>query len=94
VVVDSKATTAAEVEQYNANYIGGDFSGGRMTMKQLLARPVLSMNPWRTPLDGVYLCSASTSPGPAVHGMCGYLAAERALKDVFGLPVSELGIDS
>lgn len=94
VVVDSKATTAAEVEQYNANYIGGDFSSGRMTMKQLLARPVLSTNPWRTPLEGVYLCSASTPPGPAVHGMCGYLAAERALKDVFGLPVPELGIGS
>lgn len=91
VVVDSKATTAAELEQYNPNYIGGDFSAGKMTVRQLLARPVLSTNPWRTPLDGVYLCSASTPPGPAVHGMCGYLAAERALKDVFRLPVPELG---
>lgn len=91
VVVDSHATTAAGFERYNANYIGGDFSTGRMTMKQLLARPVLSTNPWRTPLEGVYLCSAATPPGPAVHGMCGFLAAERALKDVFRLPVPELG---
>ncbi|WP_026820405.1 phytoene desaturase family protein [Arthrobacter castelli] len=91
VVVDSKATTAADLERYNPNYVGGDFSAGKMTVPQLLARPVPSMNPWRTPLDGVYLCSASTPPGPAVHGMCGYLAAERALKDVFRLPVPDLG---
>ncbi|GAB3269625.1 NAD(P)/FAD-dependent oxidoreductase [Arthrobacter pigmenti] len=91
VVVDAKATTAADLEQYNPNYIGGDFSAGKMNVRQLLARPVPSLNPWRTPLDGVYLCSASTPPGPAVHGMCGFLAAERALKDVFGLPVPALG---
>ena len=35
------------------------------------------------PLDGVYLCSASTPPGGGVHGMCGVSAAEVALRERF-----------
>lgn len=92
VVVRSQVTTAAELETYNANYIGGDFGGGAVTMRQMIKRPTWSLNPWRTPLDGVYLCSASTPPGPGVHGMGGYYAAKLALKDVFGLPMPGLGV--
>lgn len=92
VVVRSHVMTAADLEQYNANYVGGDFSGGAVTIPQLLARPSFGPNPWRMPVDGLYLCSASTPPGPGVHGMGGYRAARLALKDVFGLPVPELGM--
>ncbi|MCC9144297.1 MULTISPECIES: NAD(P)/FAD-dependent oxidoreductase [unclassified Arthrobacter] len=90
VIVDSRVTTAADLAQYNANYVGGDFGGGAVTLAQMLIRPVLSPKPWRTTVPGVYLSSASTPPGPGVHGMGGLHAAKLALKDVFGLPVPDL----
>jgi phytoene dehydrogenase-like protein len=74
----------ATLEQHNANLIGGDISGGANTLKQLLLRPTSSF--YRTPLNGVYLCSSSTPPGAGVHGMCGYYAARAALHDHSGGP--------
>jgi phytoene dehydrogenase-like protein len=73
----------AQFERNNANLVGGDISGGAMDLCQLIARPVLKPNPYRTPVPGVYLCSASTPPGSGVHGMCGFHAANAALRDVF-----------
>ena len=70
-----------DLEKSNPNLIGGDISGGASNLAQLIARPVLSPTPYRTPLPGVYLCSASTPPGGGVHGMCGYHAAQAALKE-------------
>ena len=67
----------ADLSRLNANLVGGDISGGAFTVRQWLARPT-----WRTygtPLNGLYLCSASTPPGSGVHGMCGYWAARSAL---------------
>lgn len=71
---------AVAMEQWNANLLGGDITGGAMTLKQILLR-----TRYRTPLRGVYLCSASTSPGAGVHGMCGWHAAAAAAQDM-GLP--------
>ncbi len=85
VVVRSQATTAAGLERYNANYVGGDFGSGATSLRQMVARPTFSPKPWVTPLEGVYLCSSSTPPGPGVHGMSGYLAAKIALKRQYGL---------
>lgn len=93
VVLRSHTTTASELEAYNANYVGGDFSSGAVNLRQIVARPVPSLQPWRTPVKGVYLCSQSTPPGPGVHGMAGLNAAKLALKREFGLPVPALGID-
>jgi phytoene dehydrogenase-like protein len=73
---------ANELEKSNANLIGGDINGGAANLWQLIARPTLSPSPYRTPLRGVYLCSASTPPGGGVHGMCGYHAARAALRDL------------
>lgn len=75
--------TTANYQAYNANYIGGDINGGIQDLPQLLMRPTPRLNPYSTPVKGVYLCSASTPPGGGVHGMCGYHAAHSVLKAVF-----------
>jgi phytoene dehydrogenase-like protein len=72
----------AELEARNRNLVGGDLNAGAMDLGQLLFRPVRKLVPYRTPLEGVYLCSAATPPGGGVHGMCGYSAARVALKDL------------
>jgi len=66
------------MQTWNENLVGGDINGGAVSGLQFFLRPT-----WRqyaTPIDGVYLCSSSTPPGGGVHGMCGYWAAQRALK--------------
>lgn len=83
-VIASRSTSAAELELHDANLIGGDIGSGFITLRSMLARPVPTRRPWRTPMPGVYLCSASTVPGPGVHGMAGHLAAKTVLRDVFG----------
>jgi Phytoene dehydrogenase and related proteins len=74
-----------QMEAYNPNYIGGDINGGILDWRQLYSRPAVRISPYSIPLKGVYICSSSTPPGGGVHGMCGYHAARKALKDVFGL---------
>jgi phytoene dehydrogenase-like protein len=82
-VLARHAMAAADLAKSNPNLAGGDISGGAANLMQLLARPILSPTPYRTPLPGVYLCSASTPPGGGVHGMCGYHAASAASRDHF-----------
>ncbi|HUP55450.1 MAG TPA: FAD-dependent oxidoreductase, partial [Methylomirabilota bacterium] len=69
----------ADVEASNANYIGGDINAGIEDIRQLLFRPVPSLDPYHAG-PGLYLCSSSTPPGAGVHGMSGYLAARSALR--------------
>ncbi|MGH9304251.1 MAG: phytoene desaturase family protein [Acidimicrobiales bacterium] len=85
LVLAKSTRTAPEVATHNANYIGGDISAGAVDLRQTIARPGLRWNPYRTPREGLYLCSSSTAPGPGVHGRCGELAARSALRDVFGI---------
>jgi phytoene dehydrogenase-like protein len=85
LVLARRTRTAAGEEALNPNYVGGDIACGMQTVRQVLARPVARWNPYRTPLRGVYLCSAATTPGPGVHGRCGELAALTALRDLFGV---------
>jgi phytoene dehydrogenase-like protein len=70
----------AELESYNANYVGGDINGGRQDLGQLFTRPTLRLDPYSTPDPSIFLCSSSTPPGGGVHGMCGRLAARSALR--------------
>lgn len=85
VILARHTMNASQMEAYNPNYVGGDINGGAMDIGQLFTRPALRLSPYRTSAGGVYLCSSSTPPGGGVHGMCGYQAARRALKDVFGM---------
>ena len=73
--------SAAQMEAYNPNYIGGDINGGVQDWRQLFTRPVARWSPYTTPMKGVYICSSSTPPGGGVHGMCGYHAAKRVLHE-------------
>ncbi|HEY7947045.1 MAG TPA: FAD-dependent oxidoreductase, partial [Acidimicrobiales bacterium] len=82
LILDRRTTTAAEAEDHNPNYVGGDINGGLPTLRQTIFRPIVRWNPYRTGLPGVYLCSASTPPGGGVHGMCGFGAARVALGDL------------
>jgi phytoene dehydrogenase-like protein len=68
------------MEARNANYIGGDITGGINDWWQLFTRPVISLNVYGMPARGLFLCSSSTPPGGGVHGMCGYFAAHAALR--------------
>ncbi|WP_137843038.1 NAD(P)/FAD-dependent oxidoreductase [Microbacterium sp. 2FI] len=87
-VLATSAMTAADRATYNPSDIGGDILGGAFTFEQAFRRPVVSTTPWRTPLRGVYLASASTPPGPGVTGMPGWYAARQALSDIAGVRVS------
>lgn len=70
----------AALERHNENLVGGDIGGGSNQLSQLFTRPVARLNPYATPIAGLYLCSSSTPPGGGVHGMCGYYAARAALR--------------
>jgi phytoene dehydrogenase-like protein len=87
-ILAKRSLNAIQMNEYNANYIGGDINGGAITLSQLFTRPALRWSPYRTSAKGIYICSSSTPPGGGVHGMCGYHAANRALKDIFGLSSS------
>jgi phytoene dehydrogenase-like protein len=85
LIIGTSTLTAAQMEQHNPNYHGGDISAGAPDFGQLIARPVLASDPWRMPGRGLYLASASVVPGPGVHGLGGYYAARSALRHEFGL---------
>jgi phytoene dehydrogenase-like protein len=76
-ILARRSAGPAEFERGNPNAIGGDVIGGANTLRQSFIRPTPSL--YRTPLKGVFLCSASTPPGGGVHGMCGYHAVKAAL---------------
>lgn len=71
------------MEEYNPNYIGGDINGGKQDITQMFTRPAGMFNPYHIPGTNMYICSSSTPPGGGVHGMCGFHAAESALKKHF-----------
>jgi phytoene dehydrogenase-like protein len=79
VVLARHAMDTTALAAHGMNYIGGDINGGSGDLRQFIARPVLSPRPWRLPVRGWYLCSASTPPGGGVHGMGGWQAARLAL---------------
>ncbi len=69
-----------DFHRYNSNYVGGAITGGVADVFQLFTRPVARLDPYSTPNPRLFICSASTPPGGGVHGMCGFHAAQSALK--------------
>jgi phytoene dehydrogenase-like protein len=84
LILAASSRTALDVERYDPNYVLGDIAAGAPSLRQLVRRPVISIDPWRTPLRGVYLASSSTPPGPGVTGLNGWYAALSALRHEFG----------
>jgi phytoene dehydrogenase-like protein len=83
-LVLARATrTAIDMAAYDANYVGGDINGGLQDWRQLLFRPIPSLDPYHLGA-GLYVCSSSTPPGGGVHGMCGWHAARSVLRREFG----------
>jgi phytoene dehydrogenase-like protein len=72
----------ADLEAYNANYVGGDINGGIQDLRQLWTRPAVRWDPYSTPDPGIFICSSSTPPGGGLHGLCGHHAAQSALRGV------------
>ncbi|UCR87874.1 phytoene desaturase family protein [Mycetocola spongiae] len=89
LILGSAATSACQLEARNPNFIGGDIGSGATNFAQLLARPRLAREPWRTPTPGLYLGSAAVPPGPGVHGSGGFYAARAALSDL-GIAIPSL----
>jgi len=79
-IVATHVTTPEDFAAGNANLVGGDITGGALTLRQLVARPRFGPDPYATSVPGAFLCSASTAPGAGVHGMCGHHAARSALR--------------
>lgn len=79
-ILSRSVMNSQQFEAYNPNYVGGDIAAGASTLAQTLGRPALTPSPHTTPIPGVFLCGASTSPGGGVHGMGGWHAAQAALK--------------
>jgi phytoene dehydrogenase-like protein len=80
VILARHTMNPAAMASRNPNYVGGDISGGQTTLGQLFTRPVARLNPYTTPDPRLFICSSSTPPGGGVHGLCGYFAAQAALK--------------
>ncbi|KUH85277.1 dehydrogenase [Mycobacterium sp. GA-1999] len=85
VVVAVRSVPAARLAEHNANLVGGDIGVGGNTLMHALGGPTPRLNPWSTPVPGVYLCSSATPPGGGVHGMAGYFAARTVLRREFGI---------
>jgi phytoene dehydrogenase-like protein len=85
IVVAARSVPAARMAEHNANYVGGDIGMGGNSAWRAIAGPTPQLNPWRTPVPKVYLCSAATPPGGGVHGMSGYYAARTLLRREFGI---------
>ena len=81
-IVAQHVLRPADLERYNANYVGGDINGGLQSWTQFFTRPAVRIDPYSTPDPSLFICSASTPPGGGVHGLCGMHAARSALRGV------------
>ena len=84
LILARSTQNCSQLEARNPNLVKGDISGGAFSLRRLLFRPNFGADPYRLPAPGFFLCSSATPPGPGVHGMAGYHAAESALRYIRG----------
>jgi phytoene dehydrogenase-like protein len=71
----------SDLEASDANLHLGALNGGTAQLQQMLVfRPAPGMGRAETPIERLYLGSASATPGGSVHGACGRNAANAALR--------------
>ncbi|MEO8218167.1 MAG: NAD(P)/FAD-dependent oxidoreductase [Acidobacteriota bacterium] len=80
IVLARHTMNTAALENHDENLVGGDINGGVQDLWQFLFRPAVRLDPYSTPNPRIFMCSASTPPGGAVHGMCGYHAARSVMR--------------
>jgi phytoene dehydrogenase-like protein len=82
LVLARYVSSPADLERYNANYVGGDINGGVQDIRQFFTRPTIRLDPYTTPNKRIFICSSSTPPGGGVHGLCGYFAAQSVMRSL------------
>ncbi|APG59823.1 phytoene desaturase family protein [Christiangramia salexigens] len=85
LILARSTKNASALNRFNPNIIGGDINGGKQDISQLFTRPIAKLSPYATSNKRIYICSSSTPPGGGVHGMCGFHAAQKVLKDHFSV---------
>lgn len=80
LILERHVMLPADIERYDANFVGGDINVGSQDLRQLFTRPTPRVSPYTTPNPRIFLCSSATPPGGGVHGMCGYHAARAVLR--------------
>ena len=69
---------------------GGNILHVAMTMEHMFNnRPLPELSDYRTPVDGLYLCSAGTHPGGGVIGAPGHNAAQTVIAELDGVPMPQ-----
>jgi phytoene dehydrogenase-like protein len=76
----------SDLQEHDANLVTGAVNGGTAQLQQqLVFRPLPGPGGPRTVVDRLYLASAGAHPSGGVHGGCGFLAAQAALRDAGAL---------
>lgn len=72
-----------DLEQMNPNLVGGDINAGSQHLSQFYGqRPFPEYPHYAMPIDGLYLCGASTWPGGGVNPTSGMLLAQKLMENV------------
>lgn len=79
-IVARHVQSTSDLSARNANVVDGDIVTGANSPRQLVFRPRVGLDPYSLGVPGHFLCSAATPPGAGAHGMCGYHAAQSALR--------------
>jgi phytoene dehydrogenase-like protein len=82
-VLGSYLFTPLDIERFCINMVRGSHHVGAYTLQQFgYTRPCPEMAQYRTPVEGLYLCGASSHPGGAVTGGPGYICAAMVADDM------------